>query len=389
MLLYMNYPKWITPEVFGFIQNKDLLEIILLILGIVLLIAAAIPGIKPLFAALKLKEKSKREEAINQIPRWVKSLFYVGVLSIVLIFIHQIVRWYGLMYLFAFITSFIFFKKQIEEQGIKATEDDMYNFFGAIILGLLLGARLFSVFIYSEDPGYYLANPWKIFWFFENGQFTGLPGMSYHGGLVGGVIGGVIYCYKHKRDVWQWADLVCTAAPLGYTWGRIGNFINEELYGRVALSKIGMLFSVPREGMFDTHLIWVKEAAEKVGIDITGLSKVNLPRHPSQLYEAFFEGILLFAILWLIRKKKPFNGFMVAAYVFGYGLFRFIVEYFRAPDANLGYVIEWGPVSDNYQIFQSLFNFSTGQVLCFIMMVAAIIVGFWAKASSKKRKKLS
>jgi phosphatidylglycerol:prolipoprotein diacylglycerol transferase len=167
--------------------------------------------------------------------------------------------------------------------------------------------------------------------------------MSYHGGLIGVVLAGWLYVRKTQLDLWDIIDLFSPAAPLGYTFGRLGNFINGELYGRVTSAKIGMYFP---------------------------LAETKELRHPSQLYEAFFEGIFLFAVLWSVRKFKLPRGAMLPLYLIGYGLVRFIIEYFRAPDAHLGFVI---------------FSLSMGQVLCFLMIVSGIGLYryLWQKSANK------
>jgi phosphatidylglycerol:prolipoprotein diacylglycerol transferase len=135
--------------------------------------------------------------------------------------------------------------------------------------------------------------------------------------------------------------MFAASIPLGYTFGRLGNFINAELYGRVTTSPIGMIFP-------DTD---------------------GLPRHPSQLYEMIFEGVVLWAIIWFFRNRKPFEGFLIGLYFLGYGFFRFIIEFFREPDSHMGFPI---------------LNFTTGQILCFLMILFGII---WIIYCSKLPKK--
>ncbi len=152
--------------------------------------------------------------------------------------------------------------------------------------------------------------------------------MSFHGGLIAVLLATLLFCRKQGIDFWRFADLFCPAIPLGYTFGRIGNFINGELYGRATDVPWGMFFP---------------------------LDPAHLLRHPSQLYEAFFEGIVLFAVLWLIRKRSPFDGALFALFLIGYGSVRFFIEFFREPDAQLGFIL--GP-------------FSMGQLLCLLMIAA-------------------
>jgi phosphatidylglycerol:prolipoprotein diacylglycerol transferase len=158
--------------------------------------------------------------------------------------------------------------------------------------------------------------------------------MSYHGGLIGILLAAWLYTKKNRLDLRDMADLYIPGIPLGYTFGRLGNFINGELYGRITSAPIGMYFPL---------------ASEKA------------LRHPSQLYEAFFEGIFLFAVLWSIRKINAPKGAMLAFYLIGYGTVRFFIEFYREPDAHLGFVAGF---------------MSMGQVLCAGMIVAGILLFF-------------
>jgi len=292
------------------------------------------------------------------------------------------VRWYGLMYLVAFGIAFYLFKYQVKEKKLNATEDDVVNFIFWTIIGLLVGARIFAALVY-DTSGLYRSKPWLIFWPFYNGRFTGLQGMSYHGGVIGAVAGYIIYCKVKKLDVLLWGDLLAASVPLGYTFGRLGNFINGELFGRVTTSPLGIVF--PFAQKFSTSLAWVQETASVIGMDINGIAMVNLPRHPSQLYEALFEGIVLWLILWfIVRKKKPFNGFVIASYMIGYGVFRFFIEYLREPDAGMDFPLQWGAEDAPNYLMSSLLNFSTGQILCFLMIAFGLI--FIAYLSYKKKK---
>lgn len=300
-----------------------------------------------------------------------------------------LVRWYGLMYILAFSTAFLVLKKVMKEgaldsDGTKATEDDIFSFIATGIIFLLIGARVFSTLVY-DTTGDYLKKPWLIFWPFKNGHFTGLAGMSYHGGFIGGLLGMIFWCWKHKRPTMRWIDAMCTAIPLGYTFGRIGNFMNGELYGRITTMPWGIVFpGVPRAERFSSKIEWVSAFMEKIGLEATG-GLVNLPRHPSQLYEALFEGILLFCIIWLVHKKKPFDGFIGGLYTIGYGTVRFFIEYFREPDADIGYRFS----VDGAQIYEntSLLNISTGQILCFLMILGGIGVLAVCFLLDKKRRR--
>ena len=175
--------------------------------------------------------------------------------------------------------------------------------------------------------------------------------------------------------------LIC-CIPLGYTFGRLGNFLNGELFGRVTTAPWGIVF--PGAERFSSSLAWVQAFAEKIGMNIDGVRLVNLPRHPSQLYEALFEGIILWLIIWLLRKHKKFDGMLGCIYTGGYGFFRFFIEYFREPDEELGFIL--GDKSANIYENVSLTNFSTGQFLCFLMILGSII---YASVMIIKQKKSS
>jgi len=192
---------------------------------------------------------------------------------------------------------------------------------------------------------YYFKHPLEIFLPFDinNGfQYTGLYGMSYHGALIVIVIASVVFCRKYKLNFWLLADLLIPAVPLGYTFGRLGNFINGELYGRVTTVPWGMYFP---------------------------LDSLHRLRHPSQLYEALFEGIFLFIILWSLRNRIRISGALFSLYLIGYGSVRFFIEFFREPDRQLGFVLG---------------SFSMGQILCFIMIILGGIIFIIRMAKSKK-----
>lgn len=312
-------------------------------------------------------------------PSWIHPEVFPGVPFLGLI------RWYGLMYIFAFGTAFLILKKLWREGALdtaekKISEDEVFSFISTGIVFLLVGARVFSTLVY-DTSGLYWKKPWLIFWpFDENRNFTGLAGMSYHGGFIGGLLGMIFWCWRHKVSFLQWCDAMTTAIPLGYTFGRIGNFLNGELYGRITTMPWGMVF--PNASKFSASIKWVQEFAEKCGIEPNGLL-INFPRHPSQLYEAFFEGIVLFLILFLLRKKKPFAGFTSALYTIGYGFFRFFIEYFREPDSDLGYRIAADTNAPLY-LNTSLLNISTGQILCMLMMIGGGLLMFFSWRISKK-----
>ena len=250
-------------------------------------------------------------------------------------------RYYSLMYIVAFVLVYFLVIYRIKNEKYKYTAEDIQDYLVWAMIGVLLGARLGYVLIYNFV--YYLQHPLEIFlpFSFADGiRFIGISGMSYHGGVIGVIIMSVLFCRKRKIDFWKFADLICPAIPLGYTFGRLGNFINGELFGRATTMPWGMYFP---------------------------LDATNTLRHPSQLYEAAFEGIFLFIILWLLRKKTGVDGSLLGLYIFGYGLARFIVEFFREPDFAVGLI-------------------SIGQFLCLLMMLAGIMILTWLKNTKQKNR---
>lgn len=237
------------------------------------------------------------------------------------------VRYYSLMYLVAFALTYFLVMYRIRDEKYGYTAETIQDLMIWLIIGLILGGRLGYVLFYNFD--YYFHRPWEIllpFDFSDGVRFVGISGMSFHGGAVGAIAATIMFCRSRQINFWRMADLFCPAIPMGYTFGRIGNFINGELYGRATTVPWGMVFPNDPE---------------------------QLLRHPSQLYEAFFEGMVLFIVLWAVRKKSPFDGFLLAIYFIGYGLFRFFIEFYRQPDVQMGY----------------FFGFLTmGQILCFIMI---------------------
>jgi phosphatidylglycerol:prolipoprotein diacylglycerol transferase len=211
------------------------------------------------------------------------------------------IRWYGIMYLIGFAFSFSLVNYQIKKKALPISRETVISLYTYVVLGLMLGARLGYVIFY--DLPSYISRPFEIVAVWHGG-------MSFHGGLIGSIIAGVIFCRVSKLDFWQLADLVAVTAPVGLALGRLGNFINGELYGRTATVPWAMVF--PSGG--------------------------PLPRHPSQLYELFLEGPLLFILLWLLKDRRFKPGVLSALFVIFYGVFRFIVEFFREPDAQLGFI---------------------------------------------------
>ncbi|MEI6758421.1 MAG: prolipoprotein diacylglyceryl transferase [Chlorobium sp.] len=252
------------------------------------------------------------------------------------------IRWYGTMYIIAFAIFYLLTTWRIKKEKLPFEPDFVGDALTWVMAGVVLGGRIGYILFYGM--GSFLKDPLGtlIPWSSTSGgcSFSGISGMSYHGGVIGVVLAVWLFTRSRKKGFFETFDLFIPSIPLGYTFGRLGNFINGELYGRVTNASIGMYFPFA-----PTHEL----------------------RHPSQLYEAFFEGIVLFCILWLIRRKSPFTGSLSALYLFGYGFVRFFIEYFREPDAQLGFV---------------LLNFSMGQVLCFIMMLAGVVMFIATKPAS-------
>ena len=249
------------------------------------------------------------------------------------------VRYYSVMYLVAFALTYLLVMYRIKKERYEYSAETIQDYFVWAVLGLILGARIGYVLFYNLS--YYAAHPLEIFvpFDFTNGvRFVGISGMSYHGGAVGVLAATLVFCRRRRIDFWRFADLFVPAIPLGYTFGRIGNFMNGELYGRATTVPWGMVF--PQDPLLSV-------------------------RHPSQLYEAFFEGLFLFAVLWIIRRKRPFEGFLLALYIMGYGLVRFFIEFYREPDSQLGFV--WA-------------SLSMGQLLCIAMIALGAAILLWRRS---------
>jgi phosphatidylglycerol:prolipoprotein diacylglycerol transferase len=218
------------------------------------------------------------------------------------------VSWYGIMYAVAFAIVYFLVKYRTQKKETEISLDVVKEFMPWGIVGLLLGARLGDIFIY--DWGYFknhLAEIFLPFDIYNHWQYIGIYGMSYFGGLIGLALAFIIFAFLRLslEKTLELSDLFAPAVPLAFTFGRIGNFINGELYGRVTTKFWGMYFPADFSGQL---------------------------RHPSQLYEAFLEGILLFVVLWNLRKLKLPTGHLTAFYLIGYGLARFTAEFFREPD---------------------------------------------------------
>ena len=255
-------------------------------------------------------------------------------------------QYYGLMYVVAFVITYLLVQHRLKtESRFVVTTEQVQALLTYMMLGVIVGGRLGYVLFYN--PGYFLQHPWEIILPFDVSdgfRFTGITGMSFHGGLTCVILFAWLYCRKAGLDFRETADLFLPAIPLGYTFGRLGNFINGELYGRVTTLPIGMVFPAAPDGQL---------------------------RHPSQLYEAFFEGIFLFVVLWSLRRKVHVKGATLAYYLIGYGTVRFCIEFVRQPDAHLGSV---------------MFFMSMGQVLCLLMILAGLTLHHFLKRYQERHE---
>lgn len=245
-------------------------------------------------------------------------IFKIGPLSM---------RWYGLMYVFGFVSSYLLVLYQLKKKAFTFDRTVIDDLFFYLILGLIVGARLGYVIFYNL--AFYLQNPLDIFVIWHGG-------MSFHGGLIGAFVAGYIIIKRKKLNLLATVDLIIPTCPIGIGFGRLGNFINGELFGKPASVPWAMVF--PGGG--------------------------PSPRHPSQIYEMFFEGILLFSILWVYKDRKKRDGDVFALFLMLYGVFRIFCELFREPDSQLGY-------------FFGLL--SMGQILSLCMIAAGVAVKVLSK----------
>ena len=250
------------------------------------------------------------------------------------------VHWYGIMYVLALLSALWFAKYIIRKDGMPLDDKVVDNFFIWIELGVILGARVGYIIFYDPNTSYFLTHPWQIFNPFSNGEFIGIRGMSYHGAILGALIATLLFGRKYPDDIFRLLDIVALAVPVGYIFGRIGNFLNQELVGRA------------------TDLPW--------GIYVDGVL-----RHPSQLYEAVLEGLVVALILYSYRKHKRFDGELLPIYGVLYGIARFTAEFWREPDPQLGFVCcGW---------------MSMGQLMSILMILISIILYFILKRYSLAR----
>jgi phosphatidylglycerol:prolipoprotein diacylglycerol transferase len=237
------------------------------------------------------------------------------------------VRWYGLMYGLSFIIGYYLIRYLAPKRGVPLDSDGVSSLIFCLAAGVLLGGRLGYVLFYNLP--HYLRHPAEIVAVWDGG-------MSFHGGLIGAIIAGLLFSWKTSISFWSLTELVTPIAPLALFLGRLGNFINGELWGRPSDVPWAMIF--PHAPLVDG---------------------VMVPRHPSQLYEASLEGLALFAILWTLAQKPRPEGVLFGTFLTFYGLFRCFVEFFRQPDPQLGLI---GGV------------ISMGQILSIPMIVVGIAV---------------
>ncbi|MCK4312772.1 MAG: prolipoprotein diacylglyceryl transferase [Candidatus Cloacimonetes bacterium] len=242
------------------------------------------------------------------------------------------IRWYGFLYIVGFLIGYIFLRKLLKYRNIHLKKDEYENMLFRIMLGIIIGGRLGYILFYNLS--YYFIHPLDILKVWEGG-------MSFHGGAIAVIILGYFFCKKHKLSFLQLADPVLPLASIGIGLGRLGNFINAELYGRVTNVPWAMIFPTDPQ---------------------------KLPRHPSQLYEIFLEGIVLFVVSFLMLRKISKPGIVFWTWIGLYGLFRFLVEFVREPDTQLGFIL--GPLT-------------MGQVLSLFMIISGIIALILLNRKSK------
>ncbi len=256
------------------------------------------------------------------------------------------VHWYGIMYISALLTALWFAKWIVKKDNMPISEEILDNYFIWIEIGIILGARIWYILFYDPNTSYYLLHPWQIFNPFQNGEFVGIRGMSYHGAVVGASVASYLFARKHHGVIYKILDVVALAVPVGFVFGRIGNFLNQELVGRATNVPWG---------------IYVKDP----------ISHEFILRHPSQLYEGFLEGIVIAILIYLYRNHRKFDGALIAIYGVMYGIARFIVEFWREADIQLGYYDGW---------------ITMGQIQSLVMIALSIALYFFFKKHSKPRE---
>lgn len=253
-------------------------------------------------------------------PQFDPIIFSIGPLA---------VRWYGLMYLIGFVAAYGLIIKLAKIRDLDMGRDAVADYLFYAVLGVVLGGRIGYTLFYNAD--YYLRHPLEILYVWQGG-------MSFHGGLLGVLVASLLFCRNRDYPVLLTGDILVTASTVGLGCGRIGNFINAELWGRPTDLPWGMVF--PGAGA--------------------------MPRHPSQLYQAVLEGVVLLLVLWWLHRRKSPPGVPLFTFFLLYGMFRFLVEFVREPDAHLGLL--WAQMS-------------MGQLLSLPMILVGIagLVWVWRK----------
>lgn len=262
------------------------------------------------------------------------------------------VYWYGLCYAGALVLGLFAVQFFIKKDRFPISNRELEIFVIYAEIGVIVGARLGYILVYDPHTGYYLTHPWEIFNPFANGKFVGISGMSYHGAVLGFVLASYLYARRHKKSLLLFMDSVALALPLGYILGRVGNFLNQELFGR--------------------------ETSLPIGILVNGRLV-----HPSQLYEAFLEGFCVFLVLFFTRHRVKNQGELIGLYMLFYSIARFFAEFFREADAQLGY---FGAASGIFAgIFGESGGISMGQILSIITFFIALFFLIWVRKNGVKK----
>tara|TARA_Y100000310_G_scaffold334155_1_gene413232 strand:- start:90 stop:869 length:780 start_codon:yes stop_codon:yes gene_type:complete len=247
-------------------------------------------------------------------------MFYHNINPILLSLGPLQIRYYGIIYVLGFVIAYFLINYIIKKKGLDITKDDVTDLLFYLLIGVILGARLFYVIVYN--PKYFLVNPLDIFAIWHGG-------LSFHGGFIGVVIAVLIFCKKKKISFLRLADIIVIPLSIALALGRIGNFLNGELYGRI------------------TNVPWAVKFKGAEGF-----------RHPSQIYESL-KNLFIFSVLWTLNKKNLPKGYLFSTFILMYSSLRFFVEFVRMPDSQLGFII---------------FGLSMGQVLSVIMFIGGLVL---------------